>query len=295
MPRRPVVALTLAILLAPPVAADQPAAEYLGTWIWETGVPGLYGFSAIEVSDHGGAFTVIGDAGQVVRGRIHREAGRIAGLRQWTFTMLHGTAGASLERHLRDSEGLAIAADGRAHVSFEQVHRVWVYDDLEGPARPLPIHPGFRAFPKNGGLEALAIDEAGALYAVPERSGGLTEPFPVFRYRDGAWDIPFTIERRGEFLPVGADFGPDGLFYLLERRFLGIFGLQTRVRRFAIDGETIGQEETLIATPPWTHDNLEGISVWRDENGDIRLTMISDDNGRAPLQQTEFVEYRIVP
>jgi hypothetical protein len=79
--------------------------------------------------------------------------------------------------------------------------------------------------------------------------------------------VPFTIERRGEFLPVGADFGPDGLFYLLERRFLGIFGLQSRVRRFAIDGDTIGAEETLLETRPWTHDNLEGISVWRDADG----------------------------
>jgi hypothetical protein len=295
MPRRSVFALTLSILVALPAAADQLAAEYLGTWIWETGVPGLYGFSAIEVGDGGGAFIVVGDGGQVVRGRIHREEGRIAGLRQWTFTMLHGTAGGSLERLLRDSEGLAIATDGRAYVSFEQVHRVWIYDDLEGPARPLPIHPGFRAFPRNAGLEALAIDEAGVLYGIPERSGGLTQPFPVFRYRDDAWDIPFTIERRDGFLPVGADFGPDGLFYLLERRFLGIFGLQSRVRRFVIDGETIGQEETLIETRPWTHDNLEGISVWRDEDGDIRLTMISDDNGRAPLQRTELVEYRIAP
>lgn len=295
MPRRSVFALILSILAGTSAADQEPVVEYFGTWVWDTGVPGLYGFSAIEVGNYGEVFTVIGDAGQVVRGRIHREDGRIAGLRQWTFTMLRGTAGGPLERDLSDAEGLAIASDGRAYVSFEQVHRVWAYDDLDGPARPLPVHPDFRTYPSNAGLEALAIDAADVLYAVPERSGGLTQPFPVYRYRDGAWDVPFTIERRGEFLPVGADFGPDGLFYLLERRFLGVFGLQTRVRRFAIDGDTIGHEETLIETRPWTHDNLEGISVWRDEAGYIRITMISDDNARAPLQRTEFVEYRIAP
>jgi hypothetical protein len=293
MPRRPVVALILALLAAP--AAAEPRAEHVGSWTWETGVPGLYGFSAIEVSDDGSRFTVMGDGGQIVRGVIYREDGKIAGLRQWTFTMLHGSAGASLDRDLRDSEGLAIAADGTAYVSFEGHHRVWSYFDLEGPAFPLPLHRDFGGFPGNAGLEALAVDADGTLYGVPERSGGLTDPFPVYRYRDTVWDIPFTIERRGEFLPVGADFGPDGKFYLLERHFLGIFGLQSRVRRFTIDGDTIGQEETLFETLPRTHDNLEGISVWRDDDGFIRLTMISDDNGRAPLQRTELVEYRVLP
>jgi hypothetical protein len=293
MPRRPVVALIAALLAAPVAAA--PGAEHLGSWTWATGVPGLYGFSAIEVSEDGAAFTVMGDGGQIVRGQIHREEGRIDGLRQWLFTTLHNAAGEEMARDMRDSEGLAIAPDGTAYVSFEQLHRVWMYPDLEGPARPLPLHRDFRTFPSNGGLEALAVDAGGTVYALPERSGGLTDPFPVYRYRDGTWDIPFSIGRSGEFLPVGVDFGPDRHFYLLERRFLGIFGLQSRVRRFVIDGDTIGQEETLFETLPRTHDNLEGLSVWRDETGFIRLTMISDDNGRAPLQRTEFVEYRVLP
>jgi hypothetical protein len=293
MPRRPVVALILALFAGH--AAAEPRAEHIGSWTWETGVPGLYGFSAIELSQDGTRFTVMGDGAQIVRGLVHREDGRIDGLRQWKFTTLHNTQGAALDEPDRDSEGLAIAPDGTAYVSFERRHRVWSYPDIEGPARPLPLHRAFGSFPDNAGLESLAVDQDGTLYALPERSGGLTEPFPVFRYKDGTWDVPFTIGRRGEFLPVGADFGPDGLFYLLERRFLGVFGLQSRVRRFAIDGDTIGQEQTLFETLPRTHDNLEGLAVWRDEDGFIRLTMISDDNGRAPLQRTEFVEYRVLP
>jgi hypothetical protein len=293
MQRRSVVAVILALGAAPAFA--EPRAEHLGSWTWVTGVPGLYGFSAIEVSDDGTAFTVMGDGGQIVRGKIHRTEGVIDGLRQWLFTTLHNVAGEEMERDMRDSEGLAIAPDGTSYVSFEGHHRVWSYPDLEGPARPLPLHPDFQGFAPNAGFEALAVDAQGTVYAIPERSGGLTDPFPVYRYRDTAWDVPFTIKREGEFLPVGADFGPDGLLYILERKFIGIFGLQSRVRRFAIDGDAIGQEEMLFETLPRTHDNLEGISVWRDEDGFIRLTMISDDNGRAPLQRTEFVEYRVLP
>jgi hypothetical protein len=42
------------------------------------------------------------------------------------------------------------------------------------------------------------------------------------------------------------------------------------------------------------HDNLEGLSVWRDTKGTIRLTMIADDNFYF-FQTTEIVEYGIPP
>ncbi|MDA1155104.1 MAG: esterase-like activity of phytase family protein, partial [Proteobacteria bacterium] len=54
---------------------------------------------------------------------------------------------------------------------------------------------------------------------------------------------------------------------------------------------TGGSEEVLLETRLRTHDNLEGISVWQDEQG-LRMTLISDDNYRA-LQRTEIVEYRL--
>ncbi len=37
-------------------------------------------------------------------------------------------------------------------------------------------------------------------------------------------------------------------------------------------------DETLFDSTTGTYDNLEGLSVWRDAGGAIRLTMISDDN-----------------
>mgnify|MGYP002634128825 CR=1 FL=1 len=107
------------------------------------------------------------------------------------------------------------------------------------------------------------------------------------------WDQPFSIPRRGPFLVVGADIGPDGKFYLLERHLSGIFGFQTRIRRFALTGEALSDENVLLETPTGKHDNLEGIAVWRDAAGDIRITMISDDNFRS-FQKTEFVEYRVI-
>ena len=78
--------------------------------------------------------------------------------------------------------------------------------------------------------------------------------------------------------------------YLLERQFLGPFGFRTRLRRITLDGSDVETTETLIETDAGTHDNLEGVSVWRDDDGRLMATMVSDDNF-FPLQRTEFVEY----
>jgi hypothetical protein len=48
----------------------------------------------------------------------------------------------------------------------------------------------------------------------------------------------------------------------------------------------------LLETATGTYDNLEGLAVWRDDAGAIRLTMISDDNFKS-FQVTQFVEYRV--
>jgi hypothetical protein len=90
---------------------------------------------------------------------------------------------------------------------------------------------------------------------------------------------------------VGADFRPDGRFYLLERSF-GPLGFRSRVRSWHL-AEDGGQDERLhLQTERRTHDNLEGLAVWRDSADRIRLTMISDDNFLF-FQSTEVVEYAI--
>ena len=156
----------------------------------------------------------------------------------------------------------------------------------------IPRPKEFNELQNNSSLETLAIDAEGTLYTLPERSGKLSRPFPVFRYRGGTWDQPFSIPRRPPYLPVGGDFGPDGKFYLLERHMSGIFGFQSRVRRFDLGPDGVSGEETLLESKTGTHDNLEGISVWRDQSGAIRMTLIADDNFKF-FQTTEVVEYRV--
>lgn len=275
--------------------AGQPdATTYLGSYRWVMDDPQFGGFSAIELTDDGTAFTALTDKGRFVEGRLIRDgSGRIVDVTAGDLILLRDIEGQPLKGRASDSEGLALAPDGGFYVSFEGNHRVRYYPAPHDPAVRIVGHPDFQAMQINSSLESLAIDTRGHLFTLPERSGALELPFPVYRYDGSGWDIPFHIPRRDAFLPVGADFGPDGWLYLLERALTGP-GFRTRVRRFDVAGDTLKAEEVLIQTRTRQHDNLEGISVWLDEQGRTRITMISDDNFMF-FQRTEIVEYKVEP
>lgn len=265
-----------------------PGVTLVGSYVWAERAADFGGMSGLEISDDGRHFIALSDRGTLRKGEITRENGVITALHSTLDTPLHISDGSVVSHRTGDSEGLAVAPDGTVYVSFEGLARVAAYPDVTGPATRIPRDPAFEAMQNNSSLEALAIGPDGALYTLPERSGRNDRPFPVYRFAGGQWSVPFMLPRRGAFLAVGADIGPDGKFYLLERDFTGI-GFRTRVRRFDMTG---GQEETLLQTRTGTFDNLEGISVWRDDTGAIRMTMIADDNFKF-FQSTQVVEYRV--
>ncbi|MBE3640120.1 esterase-like activity of phytase family protein [Mangrovicoccus algicola] len=294
MNRRLCAALAAALMLSggPGPAADPVRLVSMGDFTWNH--PEAFGLSAIEVSADGMDFITVSDRGHRIDGRFRREAGRIVAVEMGASVPLKKTDGTPATGNAMDAEGLACAevAPGAAcDVSFEMIHRVAHFTNPQAAARNRPRPAEFRSLQMNSGLEALAIDDQGRLVAIPERSGELDRPFPVYRLEGGRWRVPFTLRRDPPFLPVGADFGPDGRLYVLERHFTG-FAFQSRVRRLTPEGDRVAAEETLLTSLPFQHDNLEGIAVWRDETGAIRLTMISDDNQNV-FQKTEIVEYRL--
>ena len=273
--------------------ADGPRLELDSQVVWEEADPRFGGYSGFALAPDGGSFLAISDKGTWARGEIERkDDGQLDGVRLTGIGDLHDIAGGALGGIDFDSEGLAVDARGRAFVSFESFHRVRRYDDIDGPAAQVPSHRDFRRLQPNSGLEALAIDAEGTLYAIPERSGAWERPFPVYRLRGGQWDRTLKLRRDGTFLVVDADFGPDGKLYVLERDFGWVKGFATRVRRFALGPDGFGDEETLLETPFGALDNMEGISTWRDAEGRIRVALISDDNF-FPLQRTMLVEYLV--
>ena len=65
-----------------------------------------------------------------------------------------------------------------------------------------------------------------------------------------------------------------------------------RIRRIAFDGDRVAEDLVLMQSEAGTYDNLEGLAVWQDGQGAIRLTAVSDDNF-LPTQRTELVDFRV--
>ncbi len=245
------------------------------------------GFSAIHVFPGGSSFVALTDRGYILNGRFQRQNGQISGLEFSPLLPILDTKGIPLGNNDTDAEGLAIAEDGTLFISFESNNRIMRHASQTSAAEFLPKHPDFNNLQTNSGLEALAISRD-VIYALPERSGDVTRPFPVYRFQTGQWDTALSVPRRPPFLMVGADVF-EGQLYVLERHLAGISGFITRIRRFDI-GYTLINEQTLFTSRAGQFDNLEGISIWRDSSGQIRATVISDDNFNF-FQRSQIVEF----
>lgn len=274
-------------------AQAQATATLIQEYSWTNPDHRFGGLSGIEMADDGLSLTAVSDRGTLWHGAIARnESGAITKITPQFIARLKTSENKPVRGVTADSEGLAIAPDGTIYVSFEGIARIAKYARASAIAERIPRLEAFKHLQDNSALEALAIDPSGALFTLPERSGGTNTPFPVWRFANGAWTEPFTVPRDGDWLPVGADFGPDGKFYLLYRDFLGILGFRTKIMRYTIEGDTISVGETLLETGGGRYDNFEGISVWRDAAGTLRVTLIADDNYAFYLR-SEIAEFRI--
>lgn len=292
-PRRALIAAALAWGLSVPAHAAALIVDYLGTHVWTGADEDFGGFSGIEMSADGRSYTALSDRATVRWGSIERDSqGRIRSLSTAGRARLQDSSGTKLKPgYLGDAEGLAIDAEGRMYVSFEGLDRIARFDDPDRPAERIPPAPAFKGLVRNAGLEALAVTPEGDILTMPEQWESSPPMTPVWRFRDGTWSTAFRLPRDGVWAPVGADVGPDGKLYVLERDFRGLRGFASRVRRYAMDGDSVGPPEHILTTSLLQFDNLEGIAVWADGQG-IRITMISDDNFLF-VQRTELVEYRV--
>ena len=191
----------------------------------------------------------------------------------------------------RDAEGLALAPDGGAFVQFEQPPLLFHVTATDAVAPLSALQTGF-PIGSNVGPEALAQDASGTLYTLPERPFPMRGPYTLWAQPpQGTWAPMLKIARKGRWRMTGADIGPDGALYLLERG-ITLGGFMSRVRRFSLDHPQLDaplKGNVLYLSPPGRHGNLEGLSVWRDRADALRLLMVADDN-HLPFQRGEIVE-----
>lgn len=280
------VALILATSSLPVQGAEL---EPVGSYTWDTEL--IVGLSGLEVAADGERFWTVGDRGFWLTGRFEREGDAIAGIRLDAIEALRGSNGYPVSARRvgdwSDAEGLAIAPDGTAWVSFERWAHVWRYDaGLADTATWIKDHPTFKDYAENWQLEALALSPDGTLYTFPEKP--LKDGFPIYRLDGETWVIDGYLPEMDLFAIVGADFADDGDLYILERKLVVGLWWQNRIRRVRLDGTL---DEILWTGARGEYPNLEGIAVWSDPEG-LRITLVSDNNGDRD-DPTQFVEFRL--
>ncbi len=249
------------------------------------------GISGITLSENGENFVLISDKSYYFKGKIIRD--NLNKILDFDIKD-QGQLFSSKKEHLTgrnvDSESIVRVKENGFYISFESNNRIMYHEALNGPGKFLPKHPDFDKFLFNDGIEALAIKKNGELFAIPELPPKGKEHHPIYRFHDNEWSIIDEIKINKDFKVVDAEMIDDENLIILERKFSFYDGFKIRLRRIIIEDNTVINSEILLESLPWEYYNFEGLSKWKDREGKIYLTLISD-NQFSPLLKTEVREF----
>jgi len=263
------------------------------------------GLSAIRMTPDGTNFIAVTDKAHWVRGRVLYRGDAPTGIGNAEIAPMLGPDGRALTaRGWYDTESLA-DDDGSLYVGIERVHQIVRFDYARGGllarAQVLPRPAGFAKLPANRGLECLAAGPkqsplAGTLIAITERA--LDEDMHIRGFLIGG-KMPgeFTVKRMGEFDIVDCAALPDGGFLILERFFSWRQGVAIRLRRLSLaaiaPGAVLDGPVLMEVDLGYEIDNMEGLAVHRAADGDIVLTLVSDDNFSV-IQRTLLLQFTLL-
>jgi hypothetical protein len=261
--------------------------------------------SAFRFRKPGSDFIGVADTGYWYFGRIeHDAAGRPSGVSRFTMQAMVDVDGNIIGRKwLTDAEGLGIRGD-IATAGFERSHRVSEFRidpaDMKAPIRDLDFLVPRKELRMNRGFETIAYAPEdgpleGARVIVSEKS--LDENGNQFAaILEGPEKGVFSVKRSGKFDITDGAFLPNGDLLLLERSFSYADGVAMQLRR--IDGKTIAKGKLadgpvlFQADMSYQIDNMEGLDVWRRDDGALMVSIVSDDN-QSLLQRNLYLEFKL--
>jgi len=314
------ITCTAAAETARPIAVDTvlvtfsktaPETRRFGALAWRGGVElasndsAFGGYSGLVVGSDGRSLIAVSDAGAWLTAEIVYENGRLAGLADMRTAPLLDAEGKPFpDKDSRDAEALTVLdpADGILAVGFERMSRVlrYAFGTYGVAARPttIALPADLRGAPFNKELEALGrFAETDTLLVLSERyldAEGNIRGWLIGGPQPGA----LSVVRSGDFDVTDLAIAPSGDVILLERRYSPLAGAAMRIRRIA--GETVRAAafvdgDVLIEArqPHYAIDNMEGIAVHVHDAGEMRLTIISDDNFNPP-QRTLLLQFALI-
>jgi hypothetical protein len=282
------------------------ALEFRGGLELTSSYRGFGGLSAIRIAADGGRFVALTDKGRWLTGRIvYDRKHRPQGIGEAVMAPMLGPDGRTLSaRGWYDTE--SIADDGGVlYVGIERVNRIVRFDfgrsGVLARGEPIALPPGIAKLPHNKGLEAMAVVPkgpalAGTLIAISERGLDARGDIRAFLI-GGPQPGEFSIKRSDDFDISDCALLPSGDLLLLERRFSWWSGVAMRIRRVSLaaiaPGALVDGATLVFADMGYQVDNMEGLAVHRTAEGELILTLVSDDNF-SMLQRTILLQFRLM-
>jgi hypothetical protein len=267
------------------------------------------GVSAIRIAADGARFIAVTDKGRWLRGRVFYESTRPVGIADAEMAPVFGPDGKPLAaRGWYDTEALA-QDGGTVWLGIERVHRIVRFDvgrnGLLARGQPIPVPAGIQRLPHNKGIECLdvvprGLPLAGTLIAISER--GLDREGNIQGFLLGTPGLAasgsgeFSVKRIGDFDVSDCAITPKGDLLVLERSFSRLRGVGMRIRRIPLASlapdATVDGPALFEADMGYQIDNMEGLSVHRAANGELVLTLVSDDNF-SMIQRTLLLQFTL--
>ncbi len=274
--------------------------EFRGGLVLTASAQAFGGISALVMDPDGAHFISLTDNGSWLRGRIVYRGGRPAGIADAEMAPILGADGKPLASHgWYDTESLAQGNDGMFYVGIERVEQIvrldYRRDGLRARGQPIPVPPDFKTFTYNKSLECLAAPLAGGLIAVTEKSLDDAGNHRAFVLK-GAQVTRFSVKRSDEFDVSDCTILPPADLLLLERRYSPLLGVAIRIRRLHLadikEGAVVDGAALIVADLGYQIDNMEGIGVHRNAQGETIITLVSDDNFSA-IQRNLLLQFAL--
>lgn len=294
----------------------QPVGGKVDRLIWRGGLvltskSDLFGgLSGISFTGPDNQLAMVSDVGNFVSGRLIYDAdGRPAELVGVDITAIQNSHGTDLPRaFVRDAEAIeTIYRDGlpaAVRVGFENLTRVADFDLTDGvpggSAREVAIPSWLTRMRTNQSLESVCIASpgspvAGSTLLITEVAGAANGQHAGFMLgnRDRG---DFTFANTPDLNPTDCAFLPNGDLLVLERGtgFLSFFMQIVRVPAPQVQPGRNLSGEVLLSASGGDIDNMEGIAVHQGPGGEIRITLISDDNFNG-WERTLLLEFALPP
>jgi hypothetical protein len=252
------------------------------------------GLSALGFTGADGRLVMVSDRGNFIAGQlIYDEAGAPLSLVGVTLEPIQNSKGTDLPNAFtRDAEALTvIERDGMpaaVRVGFENLTRVADFELQNGvphgPAREVEIPAWLTDTRTNESLEAVCVASAGSPVAGSTlllTEGVITGDGAHSAYLLGRNDKgPLTYRSGDGTNPTDCVFLPNGDLLVLERgvTLLRFSAKLIRVKAADVKPGTEMQGEILYEGVGGDLDNMEGVSAHTLPNGELRITLVSDDN-----------------